>query len=87
MQQEAVDHIGDSVRLQPFLSRATDYDEILEPLNSQILFRVANTGALGGVPAQALDAVTPDPLELPYGAVALPTAPGDGSAVVVFITS
>ena len=62
----------------------TDYDEILEPLNSQILFRVANTGALGGVPAQALDAVTPDPLELPYGAVALPTAPGDGSAVVVF---
>ena len=47
MQQEAVDHIGDSVRPGLSLSRATDYDEILEPLNNQTLFRVANTGALG----------------------------------------
>ena len=84
MQQEAVDHIGDSVRPGLSLSRATDYDEILEPLNNQTLFRVANTGALGGVPAQALDPATPDPLELPYGAVALPTAAGDSDAVVVF---
>ncbi len=84
MQQEAVDHIGDSVRLQPFLSRATDYDEILEPLHNRTLFRVASTVALGSVPAQALDPATLDPLELPYGAVALPTAAGAGSAVVVF---
>jgi hypothetical protein len=36
------------------------------------------------VPAQALDSADPDPLELPYGAVALPTDAGDSSATVVF---
>ena len=59
----------------------TDYDEILGTLT---LFRVANAGVLGRVPAQALDPATPDPLELPYGAVALPTAAEDTSAVIVF---
>src|SRR3954447_10367583 len=58
----------------------TDYDEILGTLT---LFRVANAGVLGRVPAQALDPETPDPLELPYGAVAL-TAAEDNSAVIVF---
>ncbi len=62
----------------------TDYDEILETLNHQTLFRVANTGVLGSVPAQALDPAAPELLELPYGAVALPTAVEDTSAVVVF---
>ena len=52
--------------------------------NRDTLFRVANPGVLSGVPAQALNPATLDPLQLPYGAIALPATAHDGSAVVVF---
>ncbi len=48
------------------------------------LFRVANPAALGRVPVQALSPATPDPLQLPYGAIALPSTGHDGGAVVAF---